>query len=96
MPAPSGSLHAVVVVEMGGGAAGWCHSCVVVEKPAAAYDPQVKLCTTERQLFRCSAKLTLAWVSPDSLTVKIAGDSVHAPVVAETFGGVRIDYWTAE
>ena len=78
---PDGNRVAAAYVEMGGGAAGYCHMCVDVFAPA--FEVSEAECRRDQQWFSCSATVDLAWTSERQVIATYTGDPKVTPVLQE-------------
>ena len=67
---PDGKWVARAVVNMGGGAAGFCYKCVVVQEASQPFVVENATCRSSALLIECgSGTLDLVWASSTSLRV---------------------------
>jgi len=70
---PDGKYRAVAVLDMGGGAVGWCRVCVHVLPASRPVSAPNLGCRAEQVKLICQSKTWLAWSSVRALEVSYVG-----------------------
>jgi hypothetical protein len=93
---PSGRLQAVLYLDMGGGAAGWCYQKVAIVPQTTTFNPAR---ADEKQFVtfsvNCSSRVTLDWMSDTLVTIAYTlgnSTSTYQKRPTSNDGQVRITY----
>src|SRR6187455_2255326 len=78
-PSPDGQYQARAVVNMGGGAAGFCYKCVLVQASSEPFDVAKALCDRSPHLVHCGGTFQLAWLDSRSLQVTHSEPGLEMP-----------------